>query len=815
MNKIGLYLSVGAFLCAVVCGAQTPGAWAEKTLLDVKSRETYPVIQKEAGTSFTLDGRLDEWKAAPGCRLSLLPAAAVSSPAGLADLNAFFQAMWDTQGLYLAVTVTDDNLSFSSKSSEELWANDSVELFFGPDPEGRPVRSAFTEEDVQILMCPLGLLGAGASSNVWFSPQGFKGSVEFAAARLENGYVLEGKISFPEAMSKRLRHGAFLGFNLAVNDCDQAVWESQFRWFPYGRASADARSRNRLELIGSDGKARAGKPEAWQFGAGTLRSFYLAGETATVYVAGNEGLEGAVARVVFINDKGGEESLAENLPLAGARETGVRVPGPQAALFAEGRFRVQAVSGGKVMAAEEWPVMVADADAMARECASCVRQAAGYPRMSAYVLRALTAPPLADAAAASNLVADLRTVHDALAWAEKVKRAAPPSQAAAAGGRSYAFDKVTVAVEAPVEVGSATGHYWFSSLHPASDSDMLCEAVRGADEAQGEWPAALHLSRDGGRTWSKAMDIECYGPVSHILEPGKVLLMPYETWPLTPDDKRNARARGTLLSCSKDGSVGAERVAMKFLGLPEDMARIMVKENVQTALYVNGNILDIGGGKLFVTLYGKFAGDRTANLYAFESADRGLTWQYVATLARGKDYPFAYDGPSESNSALLPDGRILCVYRMGPVRPHFFYKSYSADKGRTWSKPARVEGAWSVEPQLVCLENGALLLSGGRPGLYLWVCPEGDGNRWEKIDVAEHHNAMIADVSRHYVHSVHDGRQPEYLAGQSTAYTGMKAIGPDTALLSYDRLANGWGGAPGPWGEKDTVYSVRIKVVKK
>lgn len=230
---------------------------------------------------------------------------------------------------------------------------------------------------------------------------------------------------------------------------------------------------------------------------------------------------------------------------------------------------------------------------------------------------------------------------------------------------------------------------------------------------------------------------------------------------------------------------------------------------------MNGNILELGGGRLFTTVYGKCVGDRTANLYVFESDDKGLTWRYRATIAEGKQFPTAYDGPSESNSALLPDGRILCVFRMGPVRPKNFYKSYSADKGRTWTKPEPVADAWSVEPQLVCLENGALLLSGGRTGLHVWVCPEGDGNRWEKINLAEHHNLLTPDVARQYVQSVHDGRQPEYVAGQSTAYTGMKAIGPDTALLSYDRLANGWGGAPGPWGDKDTLYSVRIKVAKR
>lgn len=39
----------------------------------------------------------------------------------------------------------------------------------------------------------------------------------------------------------------------------------------------------------------------------------------------------------------------------------------------------------------------------------------------------------------------------------------------------------------------------------------------------------------------------------------------------------------------------------------------------------------------------------------------------------------------------------------------------------------------------------------------------------------------------------------------------MKAIGPDEVLLSYDRLGNGWEGAPGPWGPCDTVFVLRVR----
>jgi hypothetical protein len=36
--------------------------------------------------------------------------------------------------------------------------------------------------------------------------------------------------------------------------------------------------------------------------------------------------------------------------------------------------------------------------------------------------------------------------------------------------------------------------------------------------------------------------------------------------------------------------------------------------------------------------------------------------------------------------------------------------------------------------------------------------------------------------------------------------------GSDEVIVTYDRLANGWSGAPGPNGDVDRVFSVVLKV---
>jgi len=137
--------------------------------------------------------------------------------------------------------------------------------------------------------------------------------------------------------------------------------------------------------------------------------------------------------------------------------------------------------------------------------------------------------------------------------------------------KRYEFDGFFAELSAPVEVGRSKGHFWFSSLHPLEGQEVLCEVVRTDDRAQGEWPATLCLSQDGGQTWRRVCDIDCNGPQSLRLGPRRLLLMPYELWPAAPGERRNAVANGTVLSCAEDGAVAAERVPVRFEDFPRDL----------------------------------------------------------------------------------------------------------------------------------------------------------------------------------------------------------------------------------------------------
>lgn len=374
--------------------------------------------------------------------------------------------------------------------------------------------------------------------------------------------------------------------------------------------------------------------------------------------------------------------------------------------------------------------------------------------------------------------------------------------------KQYELTNLTVAVGAPVIVGRAAGHHWFPTLHPFDMDNILCEVVTADDKAQGKWPATLYLSQNGGGSWTRACDIDSYGAISTLLEDNRLLLMPYELWPVAPGDKSNATAEGTIVTLCADGVVSVEPAPVRFLDFPFDLADYHEGE---LSLVTNGNILPLADGRLFATLYGTRAGEEKYHSFAVVSDDGGFTWTFLSIVASWRDAPEGREGPCESATCRLTDGRLFCVYRIGSGRDQNYYGNCSADVGVTWSKPQPLQDVWSVEPQIVRLTNGTLLLSGGRPGLFLWACADGEGKHWDRLNLAEHHNAFTADTSLHY--------SPPFVEAakmfdpyQSTSYSGMKVVGDNEALICYDRLANGWHGAPGPWGDEDVVFTVRVKV---
>jgi hypothetical protein len=103
-----------------------------------------------------------------------------------------------------------------------------------------------------------------------------------------------------------------------------------------------------------------------------------------------------------------------------------------------------------------------------------------------------------------------------------------------------------------------------------------------------------------------------------------------------------------------------------------------------------------------------------------------------------------WEGAGENDMIQLKDDSLLTVFRVNSCAP--YWHSRSSDHGATWTKAAplaaNVNG--SARPKLLRLPNGQPLLSGGRPGLFLWL---GDvtGKTWIPLNVAAIHNSLTVD----------------------------------------------------------------------
>ena len=105
------------------------------------------------------------------------------------------------------------------------------------------------------------------------------------------------------------------------------------------------------------------------------------------------------------------------------------------------------------------------------------------------------------------------------------------------------------------------------------------------------------------------------------------MLLPYEFWPLSPGDRRNAVTDGTIIS-KTDGNLDTEPVPVRFIGFDRDLDGYNVDE---LFLLTCGEILRLRDGGLITTIYGRFGLNSERHHYeciAVVSHDGEFTWEY-------------------------------------------------------------------------------------------------------------------------------------------------------------------------------------------
>jgi hypothetical protein len=174
-----------------------------------------------AGNSPAIDGDLAEW--AGTVTDSTFQVFSAEGWDGTDDLGASWQLSWDTEYLYVAVTVSDDN-HVQTQTGNQIFRGDSVDLQIDTDREG-DYAPAVSPDDFQINLSPGDFAGLSPSA---FRFQGTPSgsmvdapghSISVVARPTGQGYALEAAIPWRD-LSVAPQPGLVLGLALNVSDND-------------------------------------------------------------------------------------------------------------------------------------------------------------------------------------------------------------------------------------------------------------------------------------------------------------------------------------------------------------------------------------------------------------------------------------------------------------------------------------------------------------------------------------------------------------------------------------------------------------------
>ena len=374
-----------------------------------------------------------------------------------------------------------------------------------------------------------------------------------------------------------------------------------------------------------------------------------------------------------------------------------------------------------------------------------------------------------------------------------------------------------VSLSKPVLVGRGKGHFWFPLIERLPNGEVIAMVGTEADKARGQeemeaYTGAILWSADGGLTWSQPKP--GVGGRGLFLPSGDLLDVPFQLY-LRPNG-----GMGAPYHVIPKGTREIKRVesGVTFTGFPY----FLVPEYPSVCTFwVDGQIVKLRNGKYLAGVYGyykdfpqqtlKSSGKgwylattpdggykrKKLGLALAESRD-GIRWERRATIADENCPLKGEEGPCEDAICRLKDGRLMCLFRMGSGVP--YGQTWSSDEGKTWTTPIAASGPFSVEPSVVVMKDGTVIVAGGRPGIHLWFNTDGSGKDWQEIDTREHHNAFQPEDP------ITDGWK------NTTAYTALVAVDDTHLLYIYDRIAKGWDPVPKDSSETNSIWVMRITV---
>jgi len=192
------------------------------------------------------------------------------------------------------------------------------------------------------------------------------------------------------------------------------------------------------------------------------------------------------------------------------------------------------------------------------------------------------------------------------------------------------------------------------------------------------------------------------------------------------------------------------------------------------------------------------------HIICLRSTDSGRTWKFWSEVASMPDSESGTDQHLFEPAALFIEGNeMICVMRSSYTDDidHSMYMVRSTDMGRTWSSLKKITD-YGVFPQLLRLKNGVIVLSYGRPGIYLRFSID-DGKAWgppitlhgvepEGLTLSEYRKIRYRDTC---------------------GYTGLLAIGSDKFLVVYSDTT--YNDKEGNLRKRIIIKEVAVKSLKR
>ena len=356
-------------------------------------------------------------------------------------------------------------------------------------------------------------------------------------------------------------------------------------------------------------------------------------------------------------------------------------------------------------------------------------------------------------------------------------------------------ESIVVAVSRPHE--TRWGFTQFPSLSPLPDGRILLvyADAEDASETHGE-PAPALVSTDQGSSWQPFVDDLVPTRPHYSVTPafhGEFLTVPTcryfnvkQAGITLPQPVSEAYVYGPLFTYRvadfgpevheyfhhpdarrwhpSTGSWAHEKVsydANRLLAWRRDGSDLLPRSFFERpALQHRGDLLYADYRVRYATQDGYYPGKGGTTLMA--SSDNGHTFTNRAIVALDRSGRDLYGEPALAETS---DGGLVCVLRKTDHEQKPMAICHSNDAGHTWSDPVEF-CAFGVFPYLVRLSSGPLVLSYGRPGVWLRFNLDGYARNWsEPISLIKGDAAAVGS--------------------HTCGYTGMIAVGPRSILVTY------------------------------